>query len=366
MKIPPIKRSYYAAAAMLVLIALWFASGMFGGPDQRGDAAATRPGTASPQRPRVQVATYIASQRHPRISVRGRTEVLRRIEVRSQISGTIVDVPVAEGDRVKEGDLLCRIEIGTLLARLAKVKAGLAQARLDFEAADRLEKQRFASKTRRAAELAKLEAAAAEVAMIEREIAYTRITAPLAATVEMRPAERGSFVAVGGLCATLIVRDPMLVIGQLAEPDVGLVHRGMAASARLVTGEIISGKIRFVSAVADHSTRTFRVELEVANPDRRLRDGVTSEISIPLPPEDAQRLPPSLLVLNDNGQLGVKAVTTDAKVVFYPVKVMSFGRDEVWVEGLPGTVTLITLGQQFVADGQTVEPVPASAKRASR
>lgn len=375
MKIASIKRSYLAAVAMAGLIALWFASGLFSGGDngkdpvaagQGGSPAKTEQSGGDVKRLRVKVATFTARERRPLITVRGRTEVLRRIEVRAQMSGTVVDVPFSEGDRVREGDLLCRVDIGTLPARLAKAIAGLAQARLDFAAADRLEKQRFTSKTKRAAELAKLQAAQADVAQMEREIAYTRITAPVGSTIEKRPAERGSFVAVGGLCATLIIRDPMLVIGQLAERDVTRVNKGMAGSARLVSGETVTGKIRFVSAVSDHATRTFRVELEVANPNRSLRDGVTSEISIPLPPENAHQLPPSLLVLDDKGNLGVKAVSPEARVSFTAVKVLSFGRNEVWVSGLPNTVTLITLGQQYVTAGQIVDPVPASAKSASK
>src|SRR3546814_5000763 len=94
-------------------------------------------------------------------------------------------------------------------------------------------------------------------------------------------------------------------------------------------GEPVSGRIRHISAVADEATRTFRVELEVANADSRIADGMTAEIALPLSATQAHRVSPAVLTLSDKGEIGVKAVDSDNRVVFHPVKIVDTdGRSE--------------------------------------
>src|SRR3546814_12226361 len=66
-------------------------------------------------------------------------------------------------------------------------------------------------------------------------------------------------------------------------------------------GEPVSGRIRHISAVADEATRTFRVELEVANADSRIADGMTAEIALPLRATQAHRVSPAVLTLSAQG-----------------------------------------------------------------
>ena len=194
-----------------------------------------------------------------------------------------------------------------------------------------------------------------------QDIGYTRITAPVAGVLVSKPAEAGGYLQTGDLCATVSVLDPINVVVQAGERDISAIHTGMRASARLATGETVSGSVRFIAPAADLATRTFRVEMEVANPDRKLREGVTAELSVPLPPVKAHLLPPSALTLDDAGQFGVRIIAAGNKAQFLPVNVLSQERQGTWVTGLPETVTVITVGQDFVVDGQTVEPRPEIA-----
>jgi len=66
--------------------------------------------------------------------------------------------------------------------------------------------------------------------------------------------------------------------------------------------------IRFIATAADPATRTFRVELEVANPDRTLRDGVTAEVGFPTSSVPAHFVSPALLTLYDAGVVGVRII----------------------------------------------------------
>src|SRR5690606_2027048 len=300
------------------------------------------------------------------IVARGHTEPLRRVEVRARTAGIVEEVTRREGDTVRRGDLICRLDMAARKARLAEQKANLASAQTDYEAASELARQQFAAESRKVAEKARLDAARAAVEQMELEIRYTSIEAPVDGTVEQRPAEPGSFPQVGDLCAVISVLDPMLVIAHVGERQIGAVREGMAGEAHLITGQAAQGTIRFVAPAADPATRTFRVELEVPNPDRTMRSGVTAELRIPLPSQPAHRLPQSVLVLGDDGEIGVRTVDDGNAVRFRPVEIKGQTADGVWVEGLPEEVTIITVGQEYVVEGQTVDPVLQEAAGLAR
>jgi membrane fusion protein, multidrug efflux system len=123
--------------------------------------------------------------------------------------------------------------------------------------------------------------------------------------------------------------------------------------------------VRYISSTADEMTRTFRVELEIPNPSRRLVHGVSSEMHLPLPPVSAHLVSPAILTLADDGTLGVKLVNDQGIVEFHPATIIGDGPQGVWLGGLPKSATFITVGQEFVVAGQKVEPVPEEPVPAS-
>ncbi len=162
---------------------------------------------------------------------------------------------------------------------------------------------------------------------------------------------------MGDVVASLVDLDPVLVIGQVSERDIGRLEVGGLGVARLMTGERVEGRIRHISRVADPVTRTFRVELEVANPDGSLRDGVTAEVVLPGPTVLAHRVSPAVLSLSTSGTIGVKVHEADQKVRFLPVQSVAQGVDCLLKHTATTEITLITVGQEFVRDGQQVRTV---------
>jgi multidrug efflux system membrane fusion protein len=139
----------------------------------------------------------------------------------------------------------------------------------------------------------------------------------------------------------------------------------MTGTAKLVTGETVRGRLSFVGAMADDQTRTFRVELEVPNPDRRIVEGISAELRLPVAELPAHRVSPAILTLTDDGKIGVKTVNAENIVEFHPVQIVGDGPDGVWLAGLPERLRFITVGQDFVLTGQKVEPVPETVEPAS-
>ena len=291
------------------------------------------------------------------ITVRGRTEALHQVDVRAEVDGVIASLHFEKGDRVKQGQVLCEIKLNDRGARAAQAGAQMAQANKELEVARELYKEGFRSKTQLAQATAAFEAAKAGASTMNIQLANTRIRAPFAGIVEERYANTGDYLPVGSKCAMVLAPEPLLAVGTVSEELVSQIAPGNKARVKLVTGELVEGKVRFVAEHADPATRTFRVEVELPNPDAKLRSGVSADIMIvPLKQVPAHRISPGILVLDDSGTVGVRVVQ-DGLVRFHTVQIISDGPDGMWIAGLPIKSDVIIVGQEFVTNGERVKTV---------
>ncbi|MCB1491190.1 MAG: efflux RND transporter periplasmic adaptor subunit [Rhodobiaceae bacterium] len=359
--------SYIWAGLMTAAIVGWMATGEIiegGTGDTVANAAETADDTPESALQTVRVRTFHTEMRQNALLARGRTEAADRVSVLAETAGLVDTVAVDKGDRVEAGALLCRIEVGARKAHLLETEARLDQAELDLEATSKLSDKGFATAAKLRADTAAKDAAAAALAQMKLDIERLEIKAPFAGIVEAVPVEKGSLLSIGNPCATVVAMNPMRVVAQISERDIGHVSPGAMAEVSLVTGQTARGPVRYIAPAADPTTRTFRTEIEIENPDSAIREGVTADIRIGLDSVPAHRLRSSLLTLNDDGEVGVRTVDPDDMVVFMPVTVISDDTDSLWVGGLPDDVTIITVGQDYVVDGQKVKPVMTTAEAA--
>lgn len=305
----------------------------------------------------VAVERLSAEDRSASLEIRGRTEAEAKVEVRSETTGIVRERAVEKGQLVSKGDLLCVLDDGSREARVAQAQAQLTQAQIDLDANAQLSEKGFAAKNRLPALRAALDAAKAAVAEAEIELGRTRITAPIDGVVQDPLVNEGDLLSAGATCATLVDRDPMKVIGQVGEREVGALREGMKADIRLISAEQLEGAVSYIAPSADPQTRTFRVEIAVPNPDGTIRDGVTATARIALPEAKAHRLAASVLTLSDDGTVGVRTVDDAGVVRFREVDVLGTAGSGVWVAGLEDEVTVITVGQDYVVDGERVRAV---------
>ena len=381
-----------------------------------GDAAMTEAEPAAMDAPAPERVSVVATVSQAReisdfVLARGRTEAARQVDVRAETSGKVISDPLRKGSVVEAGQLLCELDPGTreaslteararlpeaearipeaqarlpeAAARVAEAEARLSEAQINLNAAKSLAADGFASETRVAAAEAAHESALAAVqsaraglasaqsgveaaeagiqsaqagiAAAERSIEQLSITAPFGGFLESDAAETGSLLQPGALCATIIQLDPIKLVGFVPEAEVSRVRDGAQAGARLATGEEIFGNVSFISRSADPTTRTFRVEVTVPNPDGAIRDGQTVEIGIAAEGRLAHLLPMSALTLDDEGAAGVRLVDSEGKVEFSQVSILRDSTDGIWVTGLPETANVIVIGQEYVIDGVTVD-----------
>ncbi|MGA1760048.1 MAG: efflux RND transporter periplasmic adaptor subunit [Paracoccaceae bacterium] len=339
------------------------------------------------------------------VVLRGETQAARTVTARAETNGLIVNTPLRKGTFVGEADVLCQLDPGTRAAnlsdakarlesararvpetqaRLEEAKAKLDEAKINFNAANKLSEGGFASESRvanaqatvRSAEAAVasakagfdttrsgIQSAEAAVASAEKEIERLTIRAPFAGLLETDTAELGSLLQPGAACATIIQLDPIKLVAFVPETEWSRVHLGAPAMARLISGREVTGAVTYLSRSADPLTRTFRVEIEVANSDLSIADGQTAEIVIGADGSLAHLLPQSALTLNDEGALGIRAVGAGNIVEFHPVTLIRDTVDGVWLADLPETLDVITIGQEFVRAGVKVAPTYAELSK---
>ena len=357
-----LRGSHLIAAAITAAIGGWMVTGelIIGG--KAGSAGAAKPiveREAARSRAvfKVRVKTLQPQQRTAQLLIRGRTQADATISVRAETGGTLQQRMVDKGAHVKPGDLLCIIDQGIRKSNLNQAKALLAQAEADYEAKDELVKKGYSAKTTLRAAKAAMDAATASIEAVKQDLARTEVRASVAGEVTGPMAEAGDNLSPGSLCVTLIDNDPMLFIGQVSERDISRIEVGHKTGVRVVTGEEMIGKITYIAPNADPKTRTFRVEIAMDNSNGKLRDGVTATSVVQLEPTMAFKVKPSWLTLADNGDIGLRGVGSDNKVLFIPVKILSQAKDGMWVSGIEPGTSIITLGHEYVVAGEIVEPV---------
>lgn len=328
---------------------------------QERQAAKASAAEAAPEEEKV-VAIEVVTKRSraeplsSSLKMTGATEASRRVDVRAETSG-IVAVAPRKGTRVRRGDLLCRQQLGARSARREAAVARLQQALVEARAQQKLSERGLAAANATSAKKVDAEVLRSDIMQIDVEIGQLEIRAPFDGIVEGDGAELGSLLQPGGICATIVDPDPLKVSGFVPEFQIGKLRLGDPASATLVTGESVRGSITYIAQTADTATRTFEVEIDVPNPDYRLRDAVTARIDIPLDRKPAHLLPQSALTLNDEGQIGVMVADGD-RAAFRAVEILRDDEDGVWVSGLGDEANVIVVGQEYVSEGSRLDATP--------
>ena len=348
-----LKPRYQWAGGIAIIVGLWVATGVFNSQAAQAPASDI---VDKPTTPRVRVSQSVASERDATVVIRGRTQAKNEVDVRAEVEGVVQAIHFDKGDRVKKGDTLCEIRLNDRGAKVAQAAALVAQTQKELQVAQDLYKQGFRSKTQLAQSEAAYAQAQAGLATMNVALANTRIKAPFDGIVDDRYVNAGDYMRPGDKCEMVIAPEPFLATGTVSEQDVGGISLGDPATVKLVTGENVTGKVSFVADRADQMTRAFRIEVQLPNPDAKLRDGVSAEINIAVKKVKAHHISPGIMVLSDKGAVGVRVVQ-NGLVAFMPVRVLSEDPTGAWITGLPNTVNVITVGQEFVNDGQRVEPV---------
>jgi membrane fusion protein (multidrug efflux system) len=314
---------------------------------------------------------------------------VREVEVRARVSGILLKRVYLEGSRVKEGELLFRIDPAPFEAQVAKARADLGVQRANLEATKRerdrilpLYEQKLVSLRDRDNAVAAYESAAAATAATEAalktaelDLSYTNVRAPISGLASREARSEGSLVTAGADSSllTYIVQADRLYV-QFAVPEAeALSIRGAnnGGTSNPVTVDVLepSGKVvakgarvEFIAPSVDNQTGTVEVRAVLPNPQNMLPgqvvrarvNGVTLASSLVIPKR---------AVMHGVQGSFVWLIGAGDKVEFRPVQLGATAENNVVVEqGLKAGERIVVEGILKVQPGAVVKGVPLAAE----
>jgi multidrug efflux system membrane fusion protein len=345
-------RSTWFAALLVLIIVGWMGSGFIIQAEDSDPVIARE----EPKPVAVAVATSVAKTVTQFYQAEGQALPDRDTMMRAETSGDIAEVLVKKGQDVGEGDVIARFDATNNEADAARVAQELSLAVRELANAESLLQRGVATADRVADARAALVAVQSQVTAIEQAAKSLTITAPFAGRVETLNVDEGEFVSAGTEVGRLVDITPLTVAIQVPQQSLTRLSVGQTATARFITGEERKGVVTFVGTSAASETRTFLAEIEVENAEGAIPAGISAEVIIPTGEVTAHFLSPSIVSLNTEGLLGVKTINSDDVVEFFAIQVVKAQIDGIWVTGLPESVDVITVGQGFVNEAETVSP----------
>ncbi|KLU98717.1 efflux RND transporter periplasmic adaptor subunit [Photobacterium aphoticum] len=359
------RKPWILSVIILVVIAAWLLSGLGTTPsDEASQSPSTdnqnnRTQTASTTE--IPLATVKVSQFQTQavartLSLYGRTAPNRQATLAAEVSGTIEKLLVKKGHNVKAGQALVQLSKADRELQLKRAQALLKVRNQEYKAAQSLRKRGLQGEVALSQTEAALVEAKAALRSAQIDLENTVIYAPFDGILESLHIEKGDYVGIGDPVANIVDLDPLVISADVSERHVNHVFKGQKAAVQLVSDHQTEGTLRYRASVASANTNTYPIEVEISNPDMRFTAGTSANLELLLETKDAIKMTPSMLALDEAGNLGIKTIVDNDKVKFIPIAVVKVEPDGVWLGDTPNPVEVITVGQGFVRDGDTVIP----------
>jgi multidrug efflux system membrane fusion protein len=326
----------------------------------------------------------------------GTTKALNTVTVRPQVDGRLLSVDFKEGDDVKKGDVLARIDPTTYQAQLdqaiakkAQDEAQLANAKIDLDRYERLAATNAINRQQADTQRALVAQIAAQVqsdqAAIESAratLGYTTIVAPINGRTGIRMVDEGNIVNAADTSSAIVVitqLKPISVLFNLPQQDLGRINEAFAKSPLAVEAQrpdsdavIDRGVLRVVDNQVDQTTGTVKLKAEFANAGLQLWPGQFVNVRLLIDTlKDVVTIPTAAVQRGPTGTF-VYVVKDDNTVAMRPIVVQKQDETQTVVKsGLAPPERVVTTGFVRLTDGSQVtigsgSGAPAAAPQRAR
>jgi membrane fusion protein, multidrug efflux system len=316
----------------------------------------------------------------------GRVEAIDRVSVQARVTGYLEGILFTEGEFVKKGDPLYRIEQGLFQAAveqaqgtLERSKAAKTLTKIQLQRAEELLARNAGTAVARDQALAADQQAEGQILSDQANLdnaninlGYTDIRAPISGKISKSNITVGNVVGPSsGVLTVIVSQDPMYVTFPVSQRE----FLNLQASGKQVNPEDIEVRIRFANGVTynqvgtisfvdvmvDRATDTVLVRAKMPNPDGVLVDGQLITVTLQAnQPQEKVTIPQAALIADQQGIYVF--VVEDGKAVMRRVKTGGEdGPDIIVNDGLKGGEQVIVEGLQSIRPGQAVQATPAPA-----
>jgi multidrug efflux system membrane fusion protein len=369
--------------SILLIVAVLAAGGAAAWYFTKADTpAAGKKGQTPPAVP-VKLAKAVIQDMPLRLEITGRTEAYETVTLKSRVDGQVLGVTFTEGQHVRQGDVLLRLDPADFQARLnqaeanqAKSQAQLAKARADVERYIALRAKGFVSeekvsemRTAAAATEATARADAAAVELSRLQLSYATIKAPFAGVVGAKLVFPGAAVKVNETTLAVVNRVRPLYVGfavpekylPLLKAGMGSAKKSMKAAISLPDGGAWEGEVRFLDNGVDVATGTIQLKAIVTNDDEKLAPGQFVGVSLVLDTlKDAVVIPAEAVQQGAGGSF-LYVAKEDSTVEMRKIRTASVQKQfAIIAEGLAGGETVVTEGHLRLTPGARIKSADAA------
>ena len=298
------------------------------------------------------------------LELQGNVTTKNLLTIYPEYSGVLTNVYVREGQKVKKGEVLAKIDDGGLSQQLAQLKIQSELAKTTFERQQRLWDQKIGSEMQYLQAKSNYEAQDQAIAQLEQQVAKTIVRAPFSGTIDDVFTEQGSVVMPGQTELMRIVNlNNMYIETDVPEKYVANITRGKKVEVEFpILGKKVDSKVRQVGDFINPSNRTFKVEISVPNKEKAIKPNLTAKLRInDYSNESALLIPQGIISENANGEqyiyvikdkTGNDKATAEKRIIETG---LTQGDYIEVIKGLDPGIEIIQEGARSVNDGQEVK-----------
>lgn len=300
------------------------------------------------------------------IEIQGSVATKQNVIIYPEYQGTLTRIFVTEGDRVRKGQILARIDDGGLGSQLSQLKVQAQLAKTTYERQQRLWEQKIGSEIQYLQMKANYESAQNAVNQLQSQVAKTAVKAPFSGVIDDVITDQGTVVAPGQALFRIVNLDHMYIEAEVPERYLKSVVPGKDVEIDLpILGETLSSKVRQTGNYINPANRAFSIEVDIPNNNGNVKPNLTARLRInDYTNENALLVPLSVISENAQGEQYVFIVSTNTEEgdsgqnSFATRKIITTGVAQGdYVEVLAGLTKgdeIIVEGARTVKDGQEI------------
>jgi len=287
----------------------------------------------------------------------GFSEASRIVTIKSQVEGKVSSKFFQKGLFYKAGSQLVLIDPEDKIAKVKEMEALLEQRKKEFEVAEKLYKKGFRSEVKLSESRTYFEKALALYEKSQVELNNTKILVPFDSSIEESYVELGDYVKKGDNIAKIVDLDPIFITLNTTEKEIQNLSLNQKAKV-IISNNEYKGMINYISKTSDKLTRNFKIQVKIDNKENKIISGLSSEVQISLPNKKAYFIASSLISLDNQGKIGIKAVKNN-KVFFLTIDILSDVGNGFWVNSNQDVnfedFKIISQGHEYVISGEEVK-----------
>ncbi len=277
--------------------------------------------------------------------------------VRAEVGGRVIDSPVDEGQMVKAGQVICKIDDRNYRTGLSRVQANYKLAKAEYKRISILAERKVTAKSQLDNIEAQLKDLEAQLSSARLALTKTAITAPIKGRLNRLLAKDGDFLGVGDPVGQILQTDQVKVKVGVPESDVAAVFDLKTADVIIdaLNGLRVKGRKTYLSHQPSSLARLYDLDLKLDNPDGKILPGMFVRVELVKKVIPGALVVPIYAVISESGHQFVYVVK-DGRAYKRPVELgIMYGWQVQVARGLQPMEKVIVVGHRLLEDGQKVE-----------